>query len=507
LIIEHRDAVVVGSGLAGLTAALELAPLDTLVITKADHLVSGSTPWAQGGLAVPRDASDVPLHIADTLSSGAGYCDPGAVAHLIEHAGEARDWLESQGVVFDRDANGDYQRGQEGAHSARRILHVGADASGRGLATALAQTVSNQKQITLRTQTMALQLTAGGILLWENQRGLVLVQTPRVLLTAGGYGQLYSATTAPEGSTGDAMALALRFGLELRDLEMVQFHPTALAARSSNSFRVSLLTEALRGEGARIVTTFDPGSKQTKELDCDPLSSRDILSRAVYRRIHDGFQVYLDARHLSHVAQHFPTALALCQEVGLHPQYDLLPIRPAVHYTMGGIPVDLNGRTEKAGLWAAGEASRSGVHGANRLASNSLLECVVWGRSAGKDARSNPGPAGVFQPSETANFDEWQQPVPGVGQAASLRSSLQAVVDRAAGPLRDGATLQAGLEEQSRLQRSWEKASSERLENLTFFEGRTILETRHLFALAQPLLHQALARKESLGAHFRIDAQ
>lgn len=514
MITESFPAVVVGSGLAGLTAALSLGPLRTLVLTKTDAIIGGSTPWAQGGVAFPRDPADAPVHVADTIVSGAGHTDPQAAETLVAQAPGARTWLESQGVAFDRDATGNYQYGREGAHSARRILHVGADGTGAGLARTLAARVTGAAHVTVRTRTFVVRLLPGGLLTFEEDRGLVLVLSPRIILAGGGLGQLFDATTAPAEATGDTMALALEAGARITDLEMVQFHPTALAVRPAGSPNLSLLTEALRGEGAVLVTADDENGAGLHPLDTGhPLGSlgpRDVLSRAIFHRKSAGYPVWLDARGLAGSSHKFPTVTRLCAEVGLDPSQDLLPVVPAVHYTMGGVACDAGGRTSLPGVWAAGETSRTGVHGANRLASNSLLECVVWGRAAADDARQTPQTAEVAadpvkQELVAQGWALWR--LPSADFAARLRPALQAVMGQAAGPVRTAAGLEAGLETFRLFQSQWDKAASggRPLGELTFRQVRTILEVRHLLLLGPAVLTQALARRESLGAHHRGD--
>ena len=514
MIVEHRQAVVVGSGLAGLTAALSLAPLDALVVTKTEAPVSGSTPWAQGGVAFPRDPDDEPVHIRDTLVSGAGHTDAQAAAFLVEAAPRARAWLEAQGVAFDRDAKGAYQYGREGAHSARRILHVGADGTGAGLASVLASRLATATHVTMRPQALAVRLVAGGLLTFEQARGLVLVISPRIILAGGGLGQLFAATTAPGEATGDTIALALEGGAPVTDLEMIQYHPTALAARKPGAPALSLLSEALRGEGALLVTAENLQGLGLRPLDTGhpqgSLGPRDVLSRAIYYRQSAGFPVWLDARSVHDTAHHFPNVTRLCAEVGLDPARDLLPVVPAVHYTMGGVATDREGRTGLAGVWAAGETARTGVHGANRLASNSLLECVVWGQAAAVSALAAPDTLAAFDERKVHGMAQgwasWR--LPGVTLADELRPRIQAVMGQAAGPVRTARGLEAGLEGLEGFHGLWDKAASggRRLEGLTFDEARAILEVRNLLTLGPAVLDQALARTASLGAHFRGDA-
>lgn len=511
MIVERFPAVVVGSGLAGLTAALSLHPLPTLVITKTQAPVGGSTPWAQGGVAFPRDADDGPVHINDTVVSGAGHTDPRAAAALVHRAPDARQWLESQGVAFDKDSEGNYQYGQEGAHSARRILHVGSDATGSGLAQTLAANLARAPHLTFRANTVVVRLIPGGLLAWEDGRGLVLVLSPRIVLAGGGLGQLFEATTAPAEATGDTIALALEAGASVSDLEMVQFHPTALALRPEGAPNLSLLTEALRGEGALLVTA-DPSGAGLHPLDTGhPLGSlgpRDVLSRAIFRLQAAGFPVWLDARSVPQSAARFPTVTRLCAAVGLDPAKDLLPITPAVHYTMGGINTDEEGRTTLPGVWAAGETARTGVHGANRLASNSLLECVVWGRAAAASALATPEASHALASKAEAiarGLAAWK--LPPALFTGDLRHRIQVMMSRSAGPIRTAADLGEGLERLGFYQNLWDKAASggARLDGLPFSQVRSILETRNLLLLGPAVLHQALARTQSLGAHHRGD--
>jgi aspartate oxidase len=503
MIVERWPAVVVGSGLAGMTTAVSLAPLKTLVITKTEA-AGGSTPWAQGGVAFPRDFGDVPSHVHDTVISGAGHTDPAAAEFLVTRALGARDWLESEGVVFDKERDGSYVYGREGAHSIRRILHVGADATGFGLAEALTKRVQRANHVTVRPLTFALKIVPGGLLTLEAERGLVLLVSPRIVLAAGGMGQLFDATTAPAEGTGDAIALAIEAGIPVSDLEMVQFHPTTLAIRSPGSPSVSLLTEALRGDGAVLVTSDGHGG--ILPLDTGhPLGSlgpRDVLSRAIFARKVAGYEVWLDARKVPDVHAHFPTVTKLCRDVGLDPATDLLPVAPAAHYTMGGVTTDLRGRTGQPGVWAAGEAARTGVHGANRLASNSLLECVVFGRAVAEDALGNPAPE-CEPPTQTV-----MATLPSPIWARETKPRIQALMTRAAGPVRNAAGMTEGLDELTALQDEWaaESVSGLPAQELTFAEARSILEAGNLLHLGRALLDRASTRKASMGAHYRSDS-
>lgn len=512
MIVERRDAVVVGSGLAGLTTALALAPLDTLVLTKTDTSFSGSTPWAQGGIAVPRDAEDAPIHLNDTLVSGAGHTDRDAAAFLVDHGAAARDWLETQGVRFDRESDGSYVYGREGAHSSRRVLHVGADGTGAGLAKALTQKAAQAPHLTVRPRSFAVRLLQGGLLTFEADRGLVLIVSPRIVLAGGGLGQLFDATTAPVEATGDTIALAHEAGAELRDLEMVQFHPTALALRPQGAPNLSLLTEALRGDGALLVTADSPSGQGLRPLDTGhtlgSLGPRDVLSRAIFHRQAARYPVWLDARPVADSARRFPTVTRLCAAVGLDPTRDLLPVVPAVHYTMGGVATDLAGQTTVPGVWAVGETARTGVHGANRLASNSLLECVVFGRSAAASALAHPGPEGDEARLTAVAEGLGSLRLPPAPRAQLHALAVQALVSRAAGPVRSAEGLEAGLDDLALRQDLWDREAGggPRLASMTYPEARQALEARNRLILAPLVLTHSLNRKASLGAHFRSDS-
>jgi len=513
VIVEQREAVVVGSGLAGMTAALGLGSLNTLVISKTESPFGGSTPWAQGGIAFPRDEHDAPVHVRDTLISGAGHAEAGAVEFMISRASAARQWLEGQGIAFDRDEAGNYQFGQEGAHSRRRILHVGADATGSGVAKVLANRLLSAPWVTFRPKTLALRLLPGALLTFEEGRGLVLVVSPRIVLAGGGLGQLFEATTAPVEGTGDTIALALEAGLSVSDLEMVQFHPTALAKRRPGAPSFSLLSEALRGEGATLVTTDGSKAATPKPLETGhpsgSLGPRDVLSRAIFYRQSQGCPVWLDARGVSDSARRFPNVTRLCAEVDLDLAHDLLPVVPAVHYTMGGVVTNHGGRTSYPGVWAVGETARTGVHGANRLASNSLLECVVFGLAAAGDLQTSDYLANTAEPERTEHLSSgWAASrQPQVSLASALRASLGPLMSRAAGPVRTADGLQKGLDRLAVYQGQWDKGCSGGLElsDLTFNQARTILEARNLLTLGSAVLTQALHRTQSLGAHFRGD--
>ncbi|HYN19321.1 MAG TPA: L-aspartate oxidase [Thermoanaerobaculia bacterium] len=482
--ITRSDVLVVGSGAAGLTAALGCAPLRVTVLTKTT-LISGSSPWAQGGVAAAVGTDDAPaLHASDTLTAGAGLCDPEAVGLLTGEGPERVKALLELGARFDRDAAGELSLGREAAHSRRRILHA-KDATGSEIVRALGEAVRRAPEIQVLERSFAVDL------LMEDGRvfGVVAVQdgrrvvhlAPAVVLATGGLGQLYLHTTNPREATGDGLAMAARAGARLVDLEFVQFHPTALAIETSGE-PMPLLTEALRGEGAILID--DNGARfMTGEHPDRELAPRDVVARAIWKRLMAGGNVFLDARCIADFPERFPTVFELCRKHGLDPRTEPIPVAPAAHYHMGGIDVDGSGRTSLRGLWACGEVSSTGVHGANRLASNSLLEALVFGSRVAEDLRSA---AGAAVPSRRS--------LPGISsgplstpQDAAVQLAIRRLMWEKVGLVRD------------------EKGLTAALEALAGSHSQIGGEARNLLAVARLVAAAALARRESRGGHFRSD--
>ena len=394
---EHADVVVVGSGIAGLTAALRTRSLlpdaRVLVVTK-DLLSAGSTTWAQGGIAAALGPGDTPEeHLHDTLVAGAGLCDARAVHTLVTEGPDAVRELITLGTVFDQTDTGELSLTREGGHLRDRILHAGGDATGAEIQRALVAAVRADPGITVIEHALALDLllaadgAVAGVTLHvmgEGQEsGVGAARARSVVLASGGLGQVFSATTNPPVATGDGMALALRAGAVLRDLEFVQFHPTVLWLGEHSLGQQPLISEAVRGEGAFLVD--DDGSRVMEGVHpLADLAPRDVVAKAIMRRMRatGASHVWLDARHFgAQMWEHrFPTILASGRAHGIDPDTDLIPVAPACHYASGGVATDLDGRTTVRGLYACGEAACSGVHGANRLASNSLLEGLVFSR-------------------------------------------------------------------------------------------------------------------------------
>jgi len=374
--------VVIGAGIAGLMAALHLAPEPVIVLAKAPLGADCASAWAQGGIAVAVGEDDDPArHAADTLAAGDRLCEPDAVRQITAAGPAALAELVRRGVIFDQLPGGRYKLGLEAAHSRRRIVHAAGDGTGRMITAALIAAVRRTPSITVLEGVDARRLivedgTVTGVLAVVADETLVL-PTTRVVIATGGMGGLYRETSNPLAAIGQGLALAARAGAALSDMEFVQFHPTALDAGLDP---MPLVSEAVRGEGALLVD--DAGRRIMADYPRAELEPRDVVSRAVWRACADGRRVFLDAhRALGRgFDSRFPGVAAACRAAGVDPSVDPIPVRPAAHYHMGGIAVDAAGRSAVAGLWAVGEVAATGLHGANRLASNSLLEACVCAR-------------------------------------------------------------------------------------------------------------------------------
>ncbi|CCD94389.1 L-aspartate oxidase (Quinolinate synthetase B) [Bradyrhizobium sp. ORS 375] len=371
--------VIIGGGAAGLMTALALAPEPVVLLSKSPLGAEASSMWAQGGLAAAvGDDDDPALHLADTIVAGAGLCDEVAARRIIEAAPAAVERLAQLGVAFDRNADGSWRLGLEAAHSRNRIVHATGDGTGREIMRALIAAVRQCPSVTLLEGVEARRLivednAVQGVLAVRGEEPLVLATT-RVVIATGGIGGLFHDSTNPTGCFGQGLALAARAGAVLSDLEFVQFHPTAFDGPSRP---LPLLTEAIRGDGAVLID--ETGLRFMADEPGAELAPRDVVARAVWRHRAQGHRTFLDARERPGdlFAARYPVISAFCRMAGLDPAVDPIPVRPAVHYHMGGIAVDVTGRSSVAGLWACGEASRTGLHGANRLASNSLMEAIV----------------------------------------------------------------------------------------------------------------------------------
>lgn len=476
--------IIVGSGIAGLATALSLGAVPVTVVTQGTLATEAATFWAQGGIAAALGADDSPwLHAIDTLRAGAGLGEPLVARRIAFEAGACTDALIGWGVQFDRDPDGAFAFGREAAHSRHRILHSDGDGSGRAIMTALVREVRRRDSIEVIERFRAIELIVeDGIVVGVT--GLregrpVFLPARGVVLATGGIGSLYASTTNPPGAIGSGLALAARAGAVLRDLEFVQFHPTAIAIGSDP---MPLATEAIRGEGAVLVN--GRGERFMADVPGGELAPRDVVARAIWRQIEAGESVFLDARTAigPRFESRFPTVTALCRAAGLDPVLNPIPVRPAAHYHMGGVRVDENGRTSVLGLWACGEVAATGLHGANRLASNSLLEAVVYARRIAADAADWPR--------------RGQRPV-----AAHLRATTESAadaprlndirhaMDRLVGVVRD----ETGL-----------RAAADRLRYLARGNARHS-PSAEAALVALLITAAALRRQESRGAHFRQD--
>ncbi|MFE7457246.1 L-aspartate oxidase [Streptomyces sp. NPDC057554] len=507
------DVVVVGSGVAGLTTALRCAAagLDTVVVTKA-RLDDGSTRWAQGGIAAALGEGDTPeQHLADTLVAGAGLCDEEAVRTLVTEGPDAVRRLITTGAHFDTTDSGDIALTREGGHHRRRIAHAGGDATGAEISRALVEAVRAaalriiENALVLDLLTDAEGRTAGVSLhvMGEGQHdGVGAVRAPSVVLATGGMGQVFSATTNPSVSTGDGVALALRAGAEVSDLEFVQFHPTVLFLGADSEGQQPLVSEAVRGEGAHLVdasgTRFMLGQHELAEL-----APRDIVAKAITRRMHEhGTEhMYLDARHFGAQMweQRFPTILAACRAHGIDPVTEPVPVAPAAHYASGGIRTDLRGRTTVPGLYACGEVACTGVHGANRLASNSLLEGLVFAERIAADIAETRPPR--TEPAEAAS-EGGDDPVALI--APETRTAIQRIMTRGAGVLRSAASLATAAEELEALHRS-AAADADDPDPKLAVPGVDTWEVTNLLLVSRVLVAAAREREETRGCHWRED--
>ncbi|MGV0850099.1 L-aspartate oxidase [Mycolicibacterium phlei] len=485
---QRADVVVIGTGVAGLVAGLAAhrQGRKVLVLSKTGDT---ATFYAQGGIAVVlpeglhEDGDSIDRHVADTVAAGAGLCDVDAVRSIVADGYRAVRELVDDGARFDEAAPGSWALTREGGHSRRRIIHAGGDATGAEVQRALNGAAA---ALDIRHNHVAVEILheAGAVtgVLVLNEDGLGVVHAPSVILATGGLGHLYSATTNPDGSTGDGVALAMWAGLPVSDLEFVQFHPTMLFD-GHNCGRRPLITEAVRGEGAKLVDS--QGRSVTEGVHpMGDLAPRDVVAGAIHARIEEtgASCVFLDARGIDGFAERFPTVTAACLAAGIDPAIDPIPVVPGAHYSCGGVVTDTHGRTEMAGLFAAGEVARTGLHGANRLASNSLLEGLVVGWRAGRAAAAHAAEAGPV----TA-----QPPEPAV-RSALPRADLQRAMTRYAGVVRDGDGLTV-------LAKELDGASPRVIDSRTDFEDVALTTVAAAVAAA------AIARTESRGCHHRRD--
>ena len=500
----EADLVVVGGGVAGLTAArtASLCGLRVLTLSKGGPSDT-STQYAQGGIAVVAPHGDsVDSHVEDTVVAGVGLCDPEAVRSIVEGGRGAVAALTDLGAVFDLGRDGEVSRTREGGHSTRRIIHAGGDATGAEVQRAL-----NAAGLPVLFGAAALRIVTGmrGVqgVVAVSDKGFGVVHAPAVLLATGGLGQLYACSTNPPGATADGIALALRAGATVADLEFVQFHPTVLFTPGGLGRR-PLISEAVRGEGAKLVDSHGDSVTEGVHPRGD-LAPRDVVSRAVAARLRalGTDHVFLDARAIDGFPQRFPTITASCLAAGIDPGTDLIPVAPAAHYQCGGIVTDAHGRTTVPGLYAAGEVARTGLHGANRLASNSLLEGLVVGERAGAAASERLG-----EPGRVGAIGDWEL-------ARADRKLLQELMTENAGVVRDGDGLRGAVLRLLHLLNDRDSATRALPADLPEPAGSpeayqagevvTHIEDAALTLTARAMLLAAGARTESRGCHTRSD--
>ncbi|MBT4948693.1 L-aspartate oxidase [Actinomycetota bacterium] len=493
------DVIVIGSGVAGLSAAIHAraAGRKVVILTKA-QIDEGSTRWAQGGIAAAMSEDDSPSqHRDDTVAAGAGLCNPQAVEVLVTEGPQAVRDLISLGANFDREPSGAISLTREGGHKRDRIAHAGGDATGAEISRALVSAVLNDPGIEIIENALALDLitdahgaTQGVTLhvMGSGQRdGIGAALAPAVILTTGGFGQVFGQTTNPYVSTGDGIALALRAGAVIADLEFVQFHPTVLWLGPLAQGQQPLVSEAVRGEGAKLLDPdLQPFMPSVHELG--DLAPRDIVAKEIMKKMRafGSAHVWLDGRALGADTwvRRFPTILASARSRGIDPVTDLIPVGPAQHYVSGGVVTDLFGRTKIPGLYAAGEVACTGVHGANRLASNSLLEGLVYSRRIMTAIASDQ----LERHIHIVDSPQDSYLIP-----HRVRRDMQSVMDRNAGVLRSEASLTYAKTWLAKIERTGARACTEDW------------ESANLFTVSQILIANALMREETRGSHWRED--
>jgi L-aspartate oxidase len=493
------DVIIVGSGIAGLTTALQIRAYgySVLLVTKA-RVDEGSTKWAQGGIAAALGPGDSPAeHEADTLKAGAGLCDRKAVHALVTEGPEAVARLIARGAVFDRAASGEIALTREGGHLKNRILHAGGDATGAEISRALLAAVTDDPGIEVIEHALvldALKSESGRVcgvtlhVIGEGSRdGVGRALAKAVVLGTGGLGQVFAQTTNPSVSTGDGVALALRAGAEVADVEFIQFHPTVLYLGAKSSGQQPLISEAVRGEGATLLNE----AKERFMSEIHPLADlapRDVVAKAIMSQmLKSGIHhVWLDVSKVPNFSERFPNIYQSCMDHGINPDQDLIPVAPAAHYASGGVRVDLAGRSSVPGLYACGETACTGVHGANRLASNSLLEGLVFAARIADDIHLTLRKFKQEEPVMMSSTEFLISP--------EERSSIANAMSVGAGVIRTRSSLESTAQKLAQI----EKSSSDK-------PCVEAWEVTNLFTLAKVIVASALIREETRGSHWRED--
>lgn len=500
LVKEYHDVVIIGSGIAGVYTALEiLERFDVAILTKETLDISNSV-LAQGGIAVSLDKKDSPeLHLKDTLYAGAGLCDEETVRVLVNEAAENIDRLCEFGVNFDKKSNDELSLTREGAHSMNRIIHAG-DTTGKEVLDKLIAAVKTRSNIDIHERSFVIDLitendACKGVLTYSEDADCLKLYISNIIICAtGGYGQLYSYTTNPEVATGDGVCMAYRAGAELMDLEFVQFHPTVLYHPDNKNF---LISEAVRGEGA-LLKNINGKRFMPEYHSLNELAPRDVVSRAIFEEMKrtDSEFVYLDIAFKGHdyLENRFPNIYKTCLGYGIDMAKDMIPVAPAEHYCMGGIRADVLGRTKIKGLFTCGESACNGIHGANRLASNSLLEGLVFGRMIGTQVSEILECTG-----RTTAFDDVVNKTDRVlhdFDRRAAKAEIQKVMTMDVGIIREEKSLTRALEKINALGKEIEDMKNETLADF---------ELQNVQLLSRLVVESALEREESRGAHFRLD--
>jgi len=498
---EHHDVIIVGSGIAGVYTALELNPDCEIVVLTKEKIEISNSSLAQGGIAVSWDKNDSPeLHFRDTINAGAGLCDEENVWVLVREAAENIEKLRKSGVQFDTTGSkGELSLTREAAHSKNRIIHAG-DSTGKEVLDTLIAIVNTKKNIHIKERTLAVDVLTKdgaclGILAYDYDSSEYVIYVSDVVVCAsGGFGKIYEYTTNPEVATGDGLGMAYRAGIELMDLEFVQFHPTVLYHPKNKSF---LISEAVRGEGAILRNVngerFMPGYHEMGEL-----APRDIVSRAIFAEMKrtKSPNVFLDItfKGKEYLENRFPMIYKTCSEYGILMEKDFIPVAPAEHYCMGGIKADVFGRTSVKGFYACGECACTGIHGANRLASNSLLEGLVFGSKIGTEINEMKKSGSDDKAIEALSYRTERRT--GEADIKAIIAGMRSAMNDKVGIIRDEEGLLVALEEISGYCRDVDGILHKDIE---------IIELKNMLLISKLVVESALERKESRGAHFRSD--
>ncbi|MDR0862384.1 MAG: L-aspartate oxidase [Oscillospiraceae bacterium] len=495
---ERYDVVIVGAGLAGLYTALNIDDRLSCCILAKESIDSSSSWFAQGGIAAAVAQDDAPIfHLEDTLIAGAGLCDRKSVEVLVGEGPRDIARLVSLNVPFDLDEAGDLQITREGGHHKNRVLHAGGDATGRETVKALAHIVAQRKNIVFFEHSCVFDVvldsngSAAGIVVRHDDGSFILIETGRVVLATGGIGQVYRSSTNPSVATGDGLAAAVRVGAKVKNLEFIQFHPTGLWCATPEE-REFLISEAVRGEGG-LLKNKDGVRFMTGQHELGELAPRDIVARGIFREMQRSGEdhVYVDitAESEEQLSRRFPTIFNECLSRGINISEDWIPVCPVQHYLMGGIETDLYARTNIQGLYACGEVACTGVHGANRLASNSMLECLVYGRRAAEDINAMSG----VRPASAPDIASLPKRPKSELNCAAIRDRIRSLMSEYGYVIRKKSGLTYALGEVTAMLAQLEAVYSDHTD---------YLEALNIATVAREVLAAALARPESIGSHY-----